>query len=329
MKILIKTVAGSHLFGTNTETSDKDFKGVFLPSATDILLLNKQESFSQSSGDDRSKNTKDDVDVEFYSLSKFFKMLKYGDTAAIELLFTPEEFILEKDELWDVILKERDLLVSSKITGVIGYARQQANKYGIKGSRMGELNNFISFLKTKEKDFDFANPKLKHGWDDILKEIKTYQHIELIDLPSGDKVFPALDVLGKKFDHNVTFPQILTTLKKIYKNYGQRAREAKNNNGIDWKALSHAVRVMLQGIELLNNGNISLPHMGKNRDLIMDIKKGSLSYDKVAVTIEELLEKLEEAKKTSSLREEPDSKLMDSLLIDLHMNQLKEFMKGK
>lgn len=38
MKILVKAVAGSHLFGTNTEKSDKDFKGVFLPSADDILL---------------------------------------------------------------------------------------------------------------------------------------------------------------------------------------------------------------------------------------------------------------------------------------------------
>lgn len=37
MKVLVKCVAGSHLFGTNTENSDKDYKGVYIPDADSIL----------------------------------------------------------------------------------------------------------------------------------------------------------------------------------------------------------------------------------------------------------------------------------------------------
>ena len=29
MKIIVKAIAGSHLFGTNTPTSDKDYFGIF------------------------------------------------------------------------------------------------------------------------------------------------------------------------------------------------------------------------------------------------------------------------------------------------------------
>ena len=64
---------------------------------------------------------------------KFLKMVKHGDTAALELLFTPDDMILEKDPLWDRIIEKRDQLLSKKINAMIGYARQQANKYGIKG----------------------------------------------------------------------------------------------------------------------------------------------------------------------------------------------------
>ena len=38
MKVLIKTIAGSHLFGTNTEQSDTDYRGVFVQQGTNYSL---------------------------------------------------------------------------------------------------------------------------------------------------------------------------------------------------------------------------------------------------------------------------------------------------
>lgn len=325
MKILIKTVAGSHLFGTNTEESDMDYKGVFLPSPKDILLNNYKDTISQSTGNSSEKNNSTDVDIEFYSLKKFLKMAKRGDTAALELLFTPDDFIIEKDPLWDFIIENRSQLLSSKVTGMIGYARQQANKYGIKGSRMGELNNFIVFLKKLENDFDFENPKLKHSWETICKEVKTFDHINLIELELNESKIPALDILGKKFDHHCTFPYVLGVLKKIYKSYGQRAREAKNNNGIDWKALSHAVRVMYQGIELLDSHEITLPLPPTQLEIVKKIKSGEMQYNDVSVLIEYLLKSLETIKNKSSLGEEIDDDIIENIILKMHMEQLKGF----
>ncbi len=38
MKILFKTLFGSHLYGTDTEKSDKDYKGIFIAPLSEIIL---------------------------------------------------------------------------------------------------------------------------------------------------------------------------------------------------------------------------------------------------------------------------------------------------
>lgn len=320
MKILIKAIAGSHLFGTDTPASDTDYKGVYLPSGPAILLGEYDDTFISTTGDSDTRNSKEDIDIELYSYRKFLKMVKKGDTAALELLFTPEEFIIEKDPIWDEIVKNRDKLLSKKVSGIIGYARQQANKYGIKGSRMGELSKVIEELKAVEKLLSFENPKLKHAWLDIVEAVKSFDHVNIIELQTtkdGEPI-PAIEILGKKFDYHCTFIHVLQILKKIYKNYGHRAREARKNNGIDWKALSHAVRVSLQGCELLATGKITLPLKEEDRKLVKSIKVGEVNYKDVAKLIETQLEFLENCSKNSTLPEELDNEYINSCIISYH-----------
>lgn len=319
MKILVKALAGSHLFGTSTPSSDTDYKGVYLPSEEEILLGNYSDTRQNSTGDNDSKNSQDDIDIELYSLKKFMKMISRGDTAALELLFTPENMIIEKDPMWDEILEIRDSLLSSQVSAMIGYARQQANKYGIKGSRMGELSNVIEVLKKIEKEC--GGLKLKHGWEEITGAVKGFEHVHFMTLSAkheGAEEVPAIDILGKKFDYHCKFSYVLEILKRIFKNYGQRAREAKKNNGVDFKAISHAVRVCLQGIELLNKGKITLPLVDSNKKFIMDIKLGNIEYNVLQPQIENLLLKLEESKSNSKLPTKISQDYLDKLVIKFH-----------
>ena len=327
MKILVKAIAGSHLFGTNTENSDRDYKGVFIPSAPDILAGTFSDTIRSTTGNDKSKNTKEDEDTELYSLSKFFRMLENGDTAAIELLFTPDEFILEKDPLWNHIVAGRSKFLSKKINALIGYARQQANKYGIKGSRMGELNNVLKLLKQVESDLNFRNCKLKHGWEQILAGIKEFQHVHVIEISiAKDKMSPALDILGKKFSEDTPFSVVNKCLSDEYKKYGERSREAKKNNGVDFKALSHAVRCMLQGIELMNTGKITLPHHGKNLLLLKRIKAGEIPYPELEPVIEQKMAELEAAAVNSSLPEKVNPEFLKDILVILHGKQIMDYV---
>lgn len=324
MKIIVKTIAGSHLFGTNTPQSDQDFKGVFIPSANEIILGNYSDTFRSTTGNDGTRNTKEDIDTELYSLRKFFAMLENGDTAAIELLFTPDQFIVEKTKEWDEIIAVRSKLVSKKINAMIGYARQQANKYGIKGSRMGELNNAVTILKELERSHDFRGAKLKHSWEQLQSKFEGFKYVNFITLhPTSDSSKPAIDILGKRFDMDTPFSVITKCLSDEYKKYGQRAREAKANNGIDWKALSHAMRCMFQGQELLTTGKITLPHVGRNLTRLKQIKAGEVDYKDLEPEIEAGLETLERLCKESTLPDKLERVYLDELLLKYYTKEIK------
>lgn len=60
---------GSHLYGTNTEKSDTDYKGIFLPSIEDYLLQKVQKTITQNTGDGKSKNSNTDIDDQLFSLN--------------------------------------------------------------------------------------------------------------------------------------------------------------------------------------------------------------------------------------------------------------------
>lgn len=326
MKVIVKCIAGSHLFGTQTELSDKDFKGVFIPSADDLLLGRGKDTRTSTTGSNFSKNSAEDIDVELYSLSKFMTMLSGGDTASLELLFTPDHLIIESSSEWELIQNYRTNLISKSIGNIIGYARSQVNKYGVRGSRVGELK--VLLPKLKELDKNNPNLKLKVVWEDLIEELKKFEHIKITELDcttSKDNTkVPAIDILGKKFDHNTQLSFLCKRVSEMYKEYGQRSREASVNKGQDYKAISHAARVMFQAKELLTTGNITLPLKPDNLKVIMDIKLGKLDYKEWTVLLDEMLTEVENLRKVSTLPEKVDQDIVEYLVKKLHLETILE-----
>ena len=85
-----------------------------------------------------------------------------------------------------------------------------------------------------------------------------------------------------------------------------------DNEGIDWKAMSHAVRVARQAIELLDTGRITFPR--PDREQLVAIKQGLLPYGEVSRTLELLVEELQSASERSALPETSDEKLADGFV---------------
>ena len=56
-------ITGSHLYGTNIESSDKDFVGIFLPTEEYLLGLRNVEIVDMSTKTEDKKETKD---VQYY-----------------------------------------------------------------------------------------------------------------------------------------------------------------------------------------------------------------------------------------------------------------------
>jgi predicted nucleotidyltransferase len=284
MNILVKAVAGSHLFGTNTPASDKDFKGIYLPSKEDILLGTAKASVNLKTNKTDLKNTKDDVDVEFYSLQKFMQMLFEGQTVALELLWTPEDQIISSSPFWEELRSHRTELLHKKVTSFVGYCKTQADKYGVKGSRMGAVKNVLSVLTA----YNSYNPydRLEKIIDELKSIFNETEHVSFGSQETKNGIIPYMMVCDRMFQENTKIDYVRESLTKLYESYGHRAKQAESNEGIDWKALSHAYRVCCQAIEILQYGRLTLPLMEADRHMVRAIKQGLVPFNEFSPLLE-------------------------------------------
>lgn len=320
MEVLVKAVAGSHLFGTNTPTSDKDFKGVYLPSKEEILLGTAKPSISLKTNKTGEKNSKDDVDVEFYSLQKFMQMLHEGQTVALELLWTPEEMILEKHPFWDELRSHRAELLHKKVTSFVGYCKTQADKYGVKGSRMAAVKSAL-YLFEKLPD---QRVKASQYWDVLVRSFSGMEHIKFItEKGIFNQDIRMVEICNRKYQESATVNYIVHSLQKVYDSYGARAKQAETNEGIDWKALSHAYRVCCQAYEILMEKKLTLPLKEENREMAVLVKQGKVSFKDFQPMLEIKLAQVLEAQELSELPEDFDyNKWCKEFIMKVYLDQV-------
>jgi hypothetical protein len=316
---IVRVQHGSHLYGTNTPTSDLDYKGVHLPSGEAIVLQRAENVIDRKTKRDCAvKNTADDTDDQSYSLQKFFGMLAVGDTVATEILFAPTPVF--QDETWAEIQAVGKSLLNRQCRGFVGYCRRQAAKYGIKGSRMAACEDIVSlFTAAIEKHGTVAKIELVASDLAAFCASHEFSAIEIITSQAGTDV-PHLDVVDRKVPYTANLKTALDIYSKVYENYGARARAAKLNEGIDWKAVSHAMRVARQAIELLTTGSITVPRPDAAE--LLEIKLGKRPYSAVAEELEALVERVEIVSGSSPLPERSDHRLIDRTVLRYYEEQL-------
>jgi len=319
-KTLLRIQHGSHLYGTSTPTSDLDFKGVFLPAGRDILLQRVPNVIDKGTGDNTTKNTQDDVDDQSFPLQKFLKMVTSGDTVGTELLFAPDWAIVEMDPDWELIRQNKHLLLNKQCKGFVGYCQRQAAKYGIKGSRMAACRDLVVMLDHAVREYG-TTAKLGELSKELAIFCGTHEFSEIVNIPSqAGKEMLHLDVVDRKVPFTNSIKNALDIYSKVYENYGERARAAMNNEGIDWKAISHALRVAGQAKELLLTGHITFPR--PNADYLLAVKRGAFDYNVIAPDLEEMVEEVDAAALISPLPGKSDLAAIDELVLQLHHYQL-------
>jgi len=316
MNIIFETTFGSHLYGTNTETSDRDVKGVYVASLEDIIHRRDKSTvcFNTKDSGAMHRNGPEDQDIEYKELRTFINDAMAGQTYALDMLFAPMPFWnqLRTSSLWLKIRENTGKLLSRNVAPYIGYCRQQAGKYGLKGSRLGELKRVISHLCALDPRNKLGKYPIEES--EYVKVIHTSNTIN-----GGEKILEQtfLEVLGKKFDMNRSVKEILPSLKKLDEMYGHRAVLAMNNEGIDWKAISHAFRLCYQLRELASTGSIEFPL--KQAEELKSIKKGQLNYSGMQDKLYELMEEAICLIKKSSLPEEPDRDFWENFILNEYM----------
>lgn len=306
-KLIYLSQYGSHLYGLNTENSDLDFRGVYIPTLDDIILkkdkdeINTELEVVEHIGakcyfDDALQHhcepvyEKKKVDVKIFSLQKFIQLCSKADTNALDLLFSCHKNYAFKDEQSHVeqyyaepiavmpyIRSEVSKLINTdRLESPITYAFKQATKYGIKGNRykvfLEVLDRIEKFCPNVEhrKTFNVSIMEgMIHGLD------PDYVRIETLDNKGTEEQY--LFVCGVYHQFNLSLDKFEARIReKVEKEYtSQRTIDAANGN--DWKALSHAIRVLLEIKELLDTGNIQFPL--KDKEFLLDIKQGKVKRE--------------------------------------------------
>ena len=321
MNIIMRSIFGSQLYGSNTPTSDLDYKSVFIPSARDILMQRAKGVVSNSTKTDNNiKNSVEDIDDESFSLHKFMQMLNAGDMIATELLFIPKEKLIVTSKLWDSILASRHLLISKEIKGFKGYVSKQVSKYGVKGSRVAAVRIVLDALKGFEIVHG-GNSKVvtfSDKWESLAEGI---EWINIVDIPQpSGKSMLHLEVCGRKVPYTVSIKEGIYVLQKLFDNYGSRALQAENNEGVDWKSTAHAVRVCQQAIELLDTGFITFPR--PNAQELIAIKTGEFNFKEIAERLEGYMEVIDIKSAHTSLIDKIDEEFIEDFIINSYAHQV-------
>lgn len=321
MNKIIEIKFGSHLYGTNTENSDLDFKGIYLPTAEEIILGKIRKTIATSRPKAvNERNNKNDVDIEIVSLDRFMTLLLQGQTMALDMLFAPDTSLTfatdEGRSLMSQIYLHRTKILNRNVNAFVGYARQQAAKYGVKGFRVAAMREILEYL-------DGINDRMKLG--DLISNvaIPKNEFTSIVHIPGKESIpEPHLEVCNRKVPYHATVKYAKQVYQRIFDEYGQRALKAEKNEGVDWKALSHAVRVNAEAVELLKTGNITFPR--PERELLLKIKLGQMDYTDVAEIITAGLEELQDAQAVSFLPDKPDQEWAERFIYDVYSSIVRE-----
>jgi len=258
-----------------------------------------------------------------YSPEKFLRSVAKGQSFALEMLFAPESSFLEQlDPLWDEIKNLSMQLLTKKAASFVAYCKQQAYKYGKKGSKLAASRAVLEVLVSAEEQYGTTSPLTKIG-DKLKPIVSIHENLELsmFKQPNGNEEC-YLEVCGKKIAFHASIKNARQIVQNVIHQYGDRAKKAEQNSGADWKALSHAVRIGHQALEFLTDHCLTFPR--PERERLLAIKLGKIPYGDVLQEIERLVNKVEAFALKSTLPETCDPHIIDSFIEKIHLQQIQK-----
>lgn len=339
METLFKTPFGSRLYGTFTETSDHDWKVIHLPDIRKLLIGDKVlKNVFYSTSSKEFKNNADDTDTEYIALQTLARDVVAGQAYAIEIAFALvnadniEGTEFTSRDLWiynsstDTRLARNDALrafikellakfLTNQMNGMVGYAYHQAKLYSAKGERLTFLRELhqvlLDTIDRGDGEKTIHNLTIQHdpnGWafqqplDDLQAKYAEWFDYSAIYVDETSNKYYSFKVLKKTYLGTSKVKHVAGLIEKAIAAYGSRANKAAENEGHDWKALSHAVRVTYQAIELLETGSLVLPYKPEICGILKKIKAGEVDFETVSNLLTANIDLIDSLKLTTTLQ---------------------------
>ncbi|NTF17613.1 hypothetical protein G6L37_04320 [Agrobacterium rubi] len=310
---LVRVIHGSRLFGTDSPDSDTDIKSVWVPSARDILL--GKIDWSVFSSDSSRRNTSKDTDHEQHDLARFLKLVSGGHPTAVEMMFAPEtSFVEYPHESWSSVKALAPYIISADTSRFTGFIENQAAGFGIGGERLQAVHRALDVLS----DAKARHPKASVA--DVAADVveaAASKHVRIDGRSDGTSL---LMIAGRSVHFGNRISDALNIALAFTESFDAKARKLAAGNGRDWAAVSHAVRLAEEAIELSTRGTLTLPR--PNAEILSGIKHGAVPVGTVASLIGDLLPELALAQRNSILPEHPDVAAIDDLVAEMHASQV-------
>ncbi len=332
--------SGSVAYGTNTESSDEDFKGIAIPPSE--YFNGFMQRFEQA----ESKNP----DAVIYDIRKFFNLASACNPNIIELLWTDSVDIIKITELGQILIDNRKLFLSKRAKFTFsGYAVAQLkrmklhyawNKYGVKAPP--ERSEFGLPERTL-----IPKDQLAAAWADINKKMDSWSLDFLDDLDRDvriaiiNRMSDYLAEIKVSMDENlwigaarsIGYDTNFIELLDLEKRYASKKKEWDNYQewkknrcperaileekyGCDLKFSYHLVRLLRMAREILTTGKVIVKR--HDREELLAIRNGAWSYEKIIEWAENEDKELDEIYKTCNiLPHSPDVNKLDKLCIDI------------
>lgn len=309
--IILLGLGGSHAYGTNTESSDLDVRGIALNSKKELLTNANFEQF-----------VNEETDTTIYSFNKMITLLSNCNPNTIELLGLKPEHYVYLSDIGKELLDNKEMFLSKRaINSFGGYANQQLyrlkqrethkmNQDDLEKHILVTLNNIKERFNEKYSSFqnDFINLYIDESdRENMIEEI--FMDVNLTHYPLRDYC-----KMWNELQNTVT----------QYGTIGKRNKRALENNKIS-KHMMHLVRLYLMCFDILEKHEINT-YRDKEHDFLMDIRNGKYVNENNEVSEEfyDIVNELEKRfiydKTHTSLPENPDYKKINEFM--MYVNEM-------
>lgn len=307
--IILLTFGGSYAYGTNTDTSDVDIRGCALNSKEEILT---NKNFEQL--------VNEKTDTTIYSFNKLISLLINCNPNTIEILGCKPEHYFYLSTIGKELIDNRHLFLSKKcIYSFGGYANQQLWRLSNKSARLvsqeEQERHILSSIQSAATTF--KNKFALYDDDSIRLYVDKSEREEYdseIFMDINLKHYPLRDYKGMWSEMN--------NIVKDYAKIGKRNSHAIERGKLS-KHMMHLIRLYLMCLDILENGEI-VTYREKDHDFLMEIRNGKyLDENRQPIAefyeiVEEFEAKMQNAKETTALPENPDYKKIQEFVMSVN-----------
>jgi hypothetical protein len=254
-----------------------------------------------------------------------------GQTYALELLFAFNQGLAERcndlvlNNKVTVMMRElQDKFLTSNVKKMVGYAVAQSQLYGLKTERFTTLKKVVEMLHEHLAFFPATTTLAEEdGLRDRLLKLPHVKPVMIENSAGGSALAPALDIVGKKFPLTNKVVTLVNSLQGLLDGYGARVASFEGE-GVDWKALSHAIRITTQVLELSRTGKLAFPNASASS--LRMIKEGQLKLEDATDLLNRMFAQVDEAVANSTLPAR--TKEMEADFLVWKLKWLKKFYQG-